>query len=163
VWAADITYLPTREGWLYLAVVLDVASRRVIGWSLDHLLDRALPITALTMALTQRRPLSGLLHHSDRGCQYASVEYQSLLSRHGLISSMSRAGDCWDNAVVESFFATLKTELVRDTNWHTRLDARRAVVEFIEVWYNRQRRHQTLGYRTPVQYEMEVLKRADAA
>ncbi len=163
VWAADITYLPTREGWLYLAVVLDVASRRVIGWSLDHLLDRALPIRALTMALTQRRPLSGLLHHSDRGCQYASVEYQSLLSRHGLISSMSRAGDCWDNAVVESFFATLKTELVRDTNWHTRLDARRAVVEFIEVWYNRQRRHQTLGYRTPVQYEMEVLKRADAA
>lgn len=163
VWAADITYLPTREGWVYLAVILDVASRRVVGWSVDRLLERALPIKALTMALTQRRPLSGLLHHSDRGSQYASAEYQSLLSQHGLTSSMSRAGDCWDNAVVESFFATLKTELVRGANWQTREQAKHAVVEFIEVWYNRQRRHQTLNYRTPVQYETEVLKRANAA
>jgi putative transposase len=163
VWAADITYLPTREGWLYLAVVLDVASRRVIGWSLDRFLDRALPIRALTMALARRRPRSGLLHHSDRGSQYASMEYQKILSQSGLLPSMSRAGDCWDNAVAESFFATLKTELVFDADWHTRHEARRAVGQFIEIWYNRQRRHQTLGYQTPVQYEIEVLKRAEAA
>ena len=163
VWTADITYLPTREGWLYLAVVLDLASRRVIGWSMAHLLDRALPIRALTMALARRRPRSGLLHHSDRGSQYASMEYQKLGSQHGLVPSMSRTGDCWDNAVAESFFATLKTELVFDADWHTRHEARRAVRQFIEIWYNRQRRHQTLGYRTPVQYEIEVLKRAEAA
>ena len=163
VWAADITYLPTAEGWLYLAVVLDIASRRVIGWSFDRLLVRALPIRALTMALTRRRPLPGVLHHSDRGSQYASVEYQNLLSEHGFISSMSRAGDCWDNAVIESFFATLKTELVGGANWQIRREATHAVVEFIDVWYNRQRRHQTLGYLTPAQYEVEVLKRAKAA
>ncbi len=163
VWAADITYLPTGEGWLYLAVILDVASRRVVGWSVDRLLDRSLAVRALIMALRHRRPHPGLLHHSDRGSQYASAEYQRLLSKHGLLSSMSRAGDCWDNAVVESFFATLKIELVRGAHWQTRDQARQAVGEFIEIWYNRQRRHQTLGYRTPVQYETEVLKRADAA
>lgn len=163
VWAADITYVPTREGWLYLAVVLDLASRRAIGWSIDRLLDRTLVVRAMTMALTQRRPPPGLLHHSDRGSQYASTDYQHLLRHNGMILSMSRSGDCWDNAVAESFFATLKTELVVDADWHTRREAKTALVEFIEVWYNRQRRHQTLGYRTPVQYESEVLERAKAA
>lgn len=163
VWVADITYVPTSEGWLYLAVILDLASRRVVGWSIDRFLDRSLAVRALAMALAHRRPLSELLHHSDRGSQYASEEYQSLLSKHCILQSMSRAGDCWDNAVVESFFATLKTELVRDARWRTRTEATHAVVEFIEVWYNRQRRHQTLGYLTPVQYETEVLKRAAAA
>lgn len=163
VWAADITYVPTHEGWLYLAVVLDLASRRAIGWSIDRLLDRSLVVRAMTMALRQRRPLPGVVHHSDRGSQYASTEYRDLLTGNGMSSSMSRAGDCWDNAVAESFFATLKTELVVDAHWHTRREAKAALIEFIEVWYNRQRRHQTLGYKTPVQYELEVLKRANAA
>jgi putative transposase len=163
VWAADITYLPTQEGWLFLATVIDVASRRVVGWSLDRFMERFLPMRALTMAIKRRRPSRGLLHHSDRGCQYASAEYQTLLAEHDFVSSMSRVGDCWDNAVAESFFATLKTELVEGANWKTRDEATRAVVEFIEVWYNRQRRHQTLDYLTPAQYENEVLKRAKAA
>lgn len=163
VWAADITYLSTAEGWLYLAVVMDLASRRVVGWSLDHRLERFLPLSALAMAMSKRRPERGLLHHSDRGSQYASAEYRSLLDDHGMIASMSRLGDCWDNAVVESFFATLKTELADESSWQTRDEAKRAIVEYIEVWYNRQRRHQTLGYLTPVQYENEVLKRAKAA
>jgi putative transposase len=163
VWAADITYIPTREGWLYLAVILDLASRRVIGWSIDRLLDRTLVLNAMMLALTLRRPARGVLHHSDRGSQYASTEYQRLLIAHGMTLSMSRAGDCWDNAVAESFFATLKTELVVDANWQTRVEAKKALVDFIEVWYNRQRRHQTLGYLTPVQYELEMLERANAA
>jgi len=163
VWAADITYLPTHQGWLYLAVVMDLSSRRIVGWAMDEHLERFLPLSALSMALTQRRPGRGLLHHSDRGSQYASGEYRELLEDRGLIASMSRLGDCWDNAVVESFFATLKTELVRDSAWKTREEAKRAVVEYIEVWYNRKRRHQTLGYLTPIEYETEVLKRANAA
>ena len=163
VWVSDITYLWTLEGWLYLAVVMDLASRRIVGWSLDESLERSLPLGALSMALKQRRPSSGLMHHSDRGSQYASYEYRALLDQEGITASMSRLGDCWDNAVVESFFATLKTELARNAKWKTREEARRAVVSFIEVWYNRQRRHQTLGYLTPAEYENEVLKRAKAA
>lgn len=163
VWASDITYLWTREGWLYLAVVMDLASRRIVGWSLDDRLERSLPLNALSMALGHRHPLPGLLHHSDRGSQYASREYRELLDEEGIIASMSRLGDCWDNAVVESFFATLKTELASDADWKTREDAKRSVVHFIEVWYNRKRRHQTLGYLTPVGYENDVLKRANAA
>ena len=165
-WAADMTFVPTREGWLYLAVVLDLASRRVIGWSIDRVLDCSLPQSALEMALKHRRPRPGGLHHSDRGGQYASLEYQRVLAGHGMRASMSRTGDCWDNAVVESFFATLKTELVFDAKWHTRAEARTSLVEFIEVWYNRKRRHQSLGYRSPAQYEtevLEVLQRANAA
>jgi len=162
-WASDITYLSTREGWLYLAVVIDLASRRVVGWSISERLDRFLPLSALSMALSSRRPAAGLLHHSDRGCQYASWEYRRALDEIGAIASMSRLGDCWDNAVVESFFATLKTELAHDAKWKTREEARRAVADYIEVWYNRKRRHQTLGYLTPVQYENDVLKRANAA
>ena len=157
-WAADITYLWTREGWLYLAVVLDLASRRVVGWCADRRLDHSLTLRALQMALRQRPSCAGALHHSDRGIQYASGAYQQLLAQHGIACSMSRLGDCWDNAVVESFFATLKTELAVDADWPTRATAYRELAEYIEVWYNCQRRHQTLGYRTPVQYEREVLK-----
>ena len=158
VWAADITYLPTREGWLYLAVVLDLASRRVVGWSLRARLDQELTLIALRMALRRRQTVGGGLHHSDRGVQYASAAYQHLLTQAGFTPSMSRTGDCWDNAVVESFFATLTKELLVDSDFHTRNDASRAVFEFIEIWYNRQRRHSSLGYRTPVQYEEQVLK-----
>lgn len=160
VWASDITYVPTQEGWLYLAVVLDLASRRVIGWAMRHTLERGLTLDALRMALAHRCPSSGVLHHSDRGSQYACGEYQGLLAAHGMVCSMSRKGDCWDNAVVESFFATLKTELVDDARWVTREDARTALFEYIEAWYNRVRRHSSLGYRSPVQYEVEQLRHA---
>jgi putative transposase len=162
-WAADITYVPTRAGWLYLAVVLDLASRRVVGWCADGRLDQTLTRRALSLALLRRRPTPGLVHHSDRGMQYASGEYQALLTAHGLTCSMSRAGDCWDNAVVESFFATLKTELVSDARWPTREAAHRELAQYLNVWYNHQRRHATLGYRTPAEYEVEVLTRAHAA
>jgi putative transposase len=158
VWVGDITYVATREGWLYRAVVLDLASRRVIGWAMRSTLERTLTLDALTMALAQRQPGPGVLHHSDRGSQYACGEYQALLAAHGMASSMSRSGDCWDNAVVESFFATLKTELVNDADWHTRDEARAALFEYIEIWYNRQRRHSSLGYLSPVQYELEQLE-----
>ena len=157
-WAADITYLVTGQGWLYLAVILDLASRRIVGWCADARLDETLTLRALQMALRQRRPTAGALHHSDRGVQYASGAYRQLLADHGIACSMSRRGDCWDNAVVESFFATLKTELASDAGWPTRWAAQRALRQYIELWYNRQRRHQTLGYRTPVQYEREVFK-----
>jgi putative transposase len=162
VWASDITYLPTGEGWLYLAVVLDLASRRVIGWAMRHTLARGLTLDALQMALAQRQPGPGVLHHSDRGSQYACGDYQALLLAHGMTCSMSRKGDCWDNAVVESFFATLKTELVDGTDWATREIARTAIFEYIEVWYNRERRHSSLGYRSPVQYEVEQLTQVAA-
>jgi putative transposase len=152
VWMADITYLPTREGWLYLAVVLERASRRVVGWALRPWLDQELTLSALRMALTHQRPAGGL-HHSDRGLQYAAHAYRQLLARAGFTPSMSRTGDCWDNAVVESFFATLTKELLVAGPFSTRDEARRQVFEFIEVWYNRQRRHSSLGYRTPVEFE----------
>jgi len=152
-WVTDITYLWTLEGWLYLAVVLDLFSRRAIGWALSERLERGLALDALTMALKQRQPSSGLLHHSDRGSQYASHEYQQLLAQHGILSSMSRSGNCWDNAVAESFFATLKLELVYQTRWSTRAEARSAVFEYIELFYNRQRRHSALGYLCPSQFE----------
>jgi putative transposase len=163
VWAADITYVYTMQGYLYLAVVLDLASRRVVGWALSHIMDRTLVLSALQMALTHRRPERGLLHHSDRGSQYASSEYQRFLAKHHSISSMSRKGNCWDNAVAESFFATLKTELVHGARWATRQEAKRAIAEFIEIWYNRKRRHESLGYRSPMQYEEEVLNLVKAA
>jgi transposase InsO family protein len=155
-WAGDITYIPTGEGWLYLAVLLDLASRRVVGWALRTRLTQDLTLAALRMALTHRGARGGL-HHSDRGVQYASAAYQHLLAGAGWTSSMSRVGDCWDNAVVESFFATLTKELLVDRDFATRAEANRALFEFIELWYNRRRRHSTLGYRTPVQYERESL------
>ena len=155
VWAADITYVPTQEGWLYLAVVLDLASRRVVGWALRTRVDQELALAALRMALAQRGARGGL-HHSDRGVQYASAAYQRVLAAAGFTPSMSRVGDCWDNAVVESFFATLTKELLGDEVFATRAEACRALFEFIEIWYNRQRRHSTLGYRTPVEFEAQL-------
>ena len=152
-WVTDITYLWTLEGWLYLAVILDLFSRRVIGWALSERLERGLALDALAMALKRRQPSSGLLHHSYRGSQYASHEYQQLLARYGILSSMSRSGNCWDNAVAESFFATLKLELAYQTRWGTRAEARSAVFEYIELFYNRQRRHSALGYLCPSEFE----------
>jgi transposase InsO family protein len=156
-WAADITYIPTGEGWLYLAVVLDLASRRVIGWALRTRLTQELALAALQMAL-QHRGARGGVHHSDRGVQYASRAYQQMLRDAGFRSSMSRRGNCWDNAVVESFFASLTKELLVDGLFATRAQASRELFEFIEIWYNRQRRHSTLGYRSPVEFEEHVLK-----
>jgi putative transposase len=140
-WVTDITYVWTLEGWLYLAVILDLFSRRVIGWSLSERFERGIALGALKMALQDRRPPQGLLYHSDRGSQYASHEYQELLALHGIHSSMSRKGNCWDNAVAESFFASLKVELVYQTRWSTRTPARNELFEYIELFYNRQRRH----------------------
>jgi putative transposase len=151
VWMADITYLPTGEGWLYLAVILERASRRVVGWALRPHLGQELALSALTMALQHERPAGGV-HHSDRGVQYASHAYRRLLSGAGFTASMSRRGNCWDNAVVESFFATLTKELLIEGIFPTREAARQAVFEFIEIWYNRRRRHSALGYRTPAEY-----------
>jgi putative transposase len=156
VWVSDLTYVPTREGWLYLAVVLDLASRRVVGWAMRSTLERSLTLDALRMALWQRRPAAGLVHHSDRGVQYAAGEYQRVLAAQGLVCSMSRKGDCWDNAVAESFFSTLEWELIGQADWHTRAEARRAIFDYIEVWYNRQRRHSSLGYRSPAEYEQHL-------
>ena len=155
VWASDITYVPTGEGWLFLAVVLDLASRRVIGWAMRDTLEEALALDALRMALAQRRPRPGLLHHSDRGSQYAGGAYRARLAAAGITCSMSRKGNCWDNAVAESFFATLEHELLTDADFPSHQAAQRAIFEFIEVWYNRARLHSTLGYMSPVQYEAE--------
>ncbi len=155
VWASDITYVPTREGWLYLAVVLDLGSRRVVGWARRDTLAEALALDALRMALAQRRPAVGLLHHSERGSQYAGGAHRALLAAHGLTCSMSRRGECWDNAVAESFFATLEHELLADADFPSREAARRAIFERIEVWYNRERRHSSLGYLSPVAYEAQ--------
>ena len=152
-WAADITYVWTRCGWLYLAVVLDLYSRRVVGWAMSNRITRELALNALGMALTHRPRPELLVHHSDRGSQYASADYRRLLDAHGIECSMSRRANCWDNAVVESFFATLKTELIHHADYPSPAEARAAIFEFIEVFYNRQRRHSTLGYQTPAGFE----------
>lgn len=152
-WVTDITYVWTEQGWLYLAIVLDLFSRRVIGWSMAEHMRTELVLGALDMALGQRVPSSALTHHSDRGSQYASHAYREALDAQGIQCSMSRKGNCWDNAVAESFFGTLKTELVHRTRWLTRLAARTAIFEYIEVFYNRQRRHSHLDYMSPVEYE----------
>ena len=152
-WSTDITYVWTAEGWLYLAVVMDLFSRRIVGWSMRKTLARELVLSALHTALYGRNPGSGLVHHSDRGSQYASDDYQKELKRRGIVCSMSRKGDCWDNAVVESFFATLKRELVYRYRFLTRAQATRLIFEYIEVFYNRQRRHSHLGYFSPEQFE----------
>lgn len=155
VWVSDITYVPTRAGWLYLAVVLDLASRRVIGWAMRATLDAELALSALRMAVAARHPAPGLIHHSDRGVQYACNAYRAVLDAYGMRPSMSRKGDCWDNAVAESFFATLEAELIARRDWPTRDDARRAIFAFIETWYNRKRRHSTLDYLSPAAYEAQ--------
>jgi transposase InsO family protein len=139
VWASDITYIDTLGGWLYLAVVLDLRSRRVVGWSMSQSLETPIVLDALRMALSRRQPAKGVLHHSDRGSQYAGKLFRQLLKDHGMKCSMSRKADCWDNAVVESFNATIKTELIHRTKWRTREEARAAVYKWIETWYNSKR------------------------
>lgn len=156
-WVTDITYIWTAEGWVYLAAIVDLFSRAVVGWALEDDLSTALPLRALQNAVTRRQPQPGLLHHSDRGCQYTSSQYREALAERGIDVSMSRRGDCWDNAVAESFFATLKVELVSRQGWLTRRQLRAAVFDYIETFYNRQRLHSTLGYRTPAQVEAEHL------
>ncbi len=152
-WVADITYIQTGEGWLYVAAVLDLCSRMVVGWSMADHMRTDLVEDALRMALAKRNPEEGLLHHSDRGVQYASGEYQSLLRAYGLTCSMSRTGNCYDNAVMESFWGTLKTELVYHEKYATREEARMSIFEYVEVFYNRARRHSSLGYISPEAFE----------
>ncbi len=153
VWAVDITYLPTGEGWLFLAVVLDLYSRRVVGWAFNPTLASELPLSALRMALRQRQPAAGLLHHSDRGCQYASLAYRNLLAQHGLVASMSRTGNPYDNAKMESFFSSLKTECLHQDALPSHAQAQAITFDYIEVFYNRQRLHSALDYQSPVDFE----------
>ena len=152
-WVGDITFIATAVGWLYLAVLLDLYSRRVVGWAMSERIDQQLVLDALNMALGQCRPQSGLIHHTDQGRQYSSTVYVETLKGLGMIQSMSRKGNCYDNAVAESFFSSLKNELVNHSSFRTRDEARTAVFEYIEVFYNRQRRHQSLDYVSPVDYE----------
>lgn len=158
-WLADITYIPTRQGWLYLAAVMDMFSRRIVGWSMSERIDSQLVVSALTMAVQQRCPGQGLVHHSDRGVQYACGDYQDRLRDVGIVCSMSRRANCWDNAPMESFFGSLKTEWTDGKDYATRALARQDVFEYIELFYNRQRRHASLGYVSPEAYE----KRCSAA
>lgn len=153
-YAGDITYIMTWEGWAYLATVIDLASRRVVGWALADHMRTALVEDALAMAFTQRRPAAGVLFHSDRGCQYTSSAYAALARANGVILSVSRKGECWDNAVAESFFATIKRELINDRSWPTRAGLHRAIFDYIEGWYNTRRLHSSLGYLSPAEYEL---------
>ena len=157
LWLGDITYVATAEGWLYLAVLLDAHSRRVVGWAMADHLRAELALDALAMALQRRQPACGLVHHTDRGCQYTAAAYRARLAERGITCSMSRSGECLDNAMAESFFATLKAELADAGPWPTRAVARTAIFEWIEGWYNRQRRHSALAYRTPVAHEEQHL------
>ena len=163
VYAADVTYVWTQEGWLYLAVVIDLCSRRVVGWSMSSRMKAKLVCDALQMALWRRRPKSGLIHHSDRGSQYASKAFRRLLKAHGIEGSMSRKGDCWDNAVVESFFGSLKQELVQWRNYQTRYEAQQDILEYIAMFYNSSRLHSYLGYMSPNDFEMKLLEERKAA
>jgi putative transposase len=153
LWVADITYVPTGEGWLYLAVVLDAYSRKVVGWAMADHLRTELVLAATAMAVGARRPAPGLVHHSDHGCQYTSLAFGRRCAAAGIARSMGSVGDCFDNAVAESFFATLKAELVDRRPWPTRAAVRSAIFDYIEGWYNRRRRHSTLGYRSPAEFE----------
>jgi putative transposase len=152
-WTADITYVATAEGWLYLAAVEDLYSRQIVGWSMGSRIDSRLVVDALEMAISRRRPRAGLVAHSDRGSQYASEHYQGLLAFHGITCSMSRRANCWDNAPMESFFASLKKELIRGEIFATRQEAKASIFEYIEVFFNRVRRHSSLGYMSPCEYE----------
>lgn len=156
VWLTDITYVETAEGWLYLAGVLDLFSRRLIGWAMAPTLHTALPLAALAMALRQRRPAPGLVHHSDRGCQYASAAYRQLLAAHSCIASMSRQGNCYDNATMEAFRSTLKLELLYRRRFATRREAATAIFDYIEGFYNRSRLHSALGFKSPLAYESNL-------
>lgn len=152
-WVSDVTFIPTREGWLYLATIMDLYSRKIIGWSMGKSNSTLLVSQALKMAIEQRQNVKGLILHSDRGIQYASGDYQQLMRDHGIICSMSRKGNCWDNAVMESFYHSLKTEWVVFEDYRTRTQARSSLFEYIELFYNRQRRHSSLAYKSPVTYE----------
>lgn len=153
VWLSDITYIATDEGWLYLASIMDLCSRKIVGWSMASTLHTTIVVDALRMAIDLRRPEPGLIHHSDRGVQYASAEFRAMLAAHDLVASMSRQGNCYDNAVKESFFHTLKTELVNHERYRTRDEARASVFEYIEAFYNRQRIHSSLDYQSPADFE----------
>jgi len=155
VWATDLTSVATRAGWLYLAIVLDVGTRRVVGWAMARHLRETLPLEALTLALGRRPIGPGLLHHSDQGPQYTSARYQAVLAQHQMQPSMSRVGECWDNAVAESFFATLKCERLHRRNYRTPAEAQHDIARYIEGWYNPRRRHSTLGYLSPMEYEQQ--------
>ena len=159
VWVGDMTYVWTREGWLYLAVLLDLCSRRVVGWAYSDRITRELTLSALTMAVQQRRPTPGLLHHTDRGSQYTCADYQDELSSQGFKASMSRRGDCYDNAVAESFFSTLKAELKNYGHYETRRQAQSELFDYLEVFYNRHRLHSSLGYQSPVEFEQAQQER----
>lgn len=161
-WGADVTYIRTGEGWLYLAVVIDLCSRKIVGWATSDSLAADLCVRALEATLQERRPQKPPLHHSDRGVQYACEAYQQVLTQHGLQPSMSRRGDCYDNAVTESFFGTLKTELVHHEQYPTREAGRQSLFEYIEVFYNRQRCHSSLGYLSPTEYEQHLQRGAVA-
>jgi putative transposase len=163
VWVGDVTYIATGEGWLYLAVLLDLFSRRVVGWATSATNDRALALDALDRALKHRRPQTGLLHHTDRGSPYASDDYRAALTRRGLVASMSRTGDCYDNAVAESFFATLKAEHVDHEDFASREVARASIADYIEGFYNPARRHSSLGYVSPIEFELRAQVAAFAA
>jgi transposase InsO family protein len=153
VWVSDITYVWTREGWLYLTVFIDLFSRSVVGWSVSASLGHEMVVKALKRAVRRRQPPKGLIIHSDRGVQYASSDFRQALNFHGFVQSMSRKGDCWDNAVAESFFKTIKTELIYQNTFFTRDQAKKDIFEYIESYYNGIRKHSTLGYKTPIQYE----------
>jgi putative transposase len=157
-WVTDITYVWTAEGWLYLAAILDLFSRRVVGIAMSERIDRELVLEALRVAVGRRVPNAGLLHHSDQGSQYASGDYQQALEELGVVCSMSRKGNCWDNAVAESFFATLKTECIYRRRFATKAEARETIFDFVEVFYNRCRRHSTIGYMTPTEFEMKFIE-----
>jgi putative transposase len=157
VWAGDITYVWTEEGWLFLAVLLDLFSRKVIGWAMNERMTKGLAISALRMAIENRKPGAGLVHHTDRGSQYACGQYRAILKAHKMICSMSRKGNCWDNAVAESFFHSLKTELIHHETFKTREEATQKIFEWIEVFYNRKRLHSTLDYQTPEEFDKAKL------
>lgn len=152
-WSSDITYIATRQGWLYLAVIMDLFSRKIVGWATSASLQATLVLDALDMALRRRTPGEGLVHHSDRGCQYAAADYQRLLADHGIVCSMSRKGNCWDNAPTESFFGKLKVEWVHGVEYADHQEAKRHLFEYIEVFYNRKRKHAALGYESPAAFE----------
>jgi len=160
VWLAAISYIATGEGWLYLAAIKDMATREIVGWSMSDSLEAGSACAALRMAIQRRQPPAGLIHHSDRGVQYAGSEYQKILTRHGLRCSMSRRGNCSDNAPMESFFGSLKNELVHRTTFPTRAAARQALFDYLEIFYNRRRRHSGIGFLTPAQAYEQMAKAA---
>ena len=162
-WATDVTYVATGQGWLYLAIMLDLFSRRVVGWAMSDTNDRALALEALNQALRLRRPPRGLVHHSDRGSPYASDDYREALAKAGIVASMSRTGDCWDNAVAESFFATLRAELLDHEENATHVAAKASIGDYIDGFYNPQRRHSYLGYVNPIEFELRAQVAAFAA